>query len=288
MNFEHKNMNSKPALILTSLTFIAILICCKPAGKYQVFALKYAGVGKFPAKGSVIGAGQNDSVDVAYFFWLLRDPKGKNILVDAGYIDSAHSTRNFVRPDSVLLELNITPKEISDIIITHPHHDHIGGINLFPNAVVWMDQDDFDYFAGPAWEKGGDSTGFTRTDLKNMLTIQSQGRLKLIKGDDVEIMPGIKAFTGSRHTFQNIYLLVNSGSGKNKIVLASDAVWFYPNLEKELPISLCLDTASYVKAIKRMKTLVTDQDLIIPGHDNQVFMKFPKVTDRIVRIKGKK
>jgi glyoxylase-like metal-dependent hydrolase (beta-lactamase superfamily II) len=277
-------MNSKLALTLTSLTFIAILICCRQTEEYQVFALKYAEAGKFPAAGPVIGAGQNDSVDLVYMFWLLKDPKGKNILVDAGFIDSTHTTKNFLRPDSVLLQLNIPPQEISDIIITHPHYDHIGGINLFPNAVIWMHQDDYEYFIGPAWEKGGVSTGFNKTDVKNMLTIQSLGRLKLIKGDDIEFMPGIKAFTGSKHTFQNIYLLVNANSKKNKILLASDAIWFNLNLEKELPISLCLDTASYVKAIRRMKTLVADQDLIIPGHDNKIFLKFPKVNDRTVRI----
>jgi glyoxylase-like metal-dependent hydrolase (beta-lactamase superfamily II) len=270
--------------ILTFFTFITIFIGCKQAGEYQVFALKYGDGGKASANGPIIGASQNDSIDITLMFWLLKDPNDRNILVDAGFIDSTHSIKNFIRPDSILLQLNISPQEISDIIITHPHYDHIGGMTLFPNAMIWMNQDDYEYFIGPAWEPGGISVGFNKNDVNNILRIKSQGRLKLIKGDNIEIMPGIKVFTGSKHTFENIYLLVNSNSPKNKAILASDAIWYYLNLEKELPISLCFYTSSYVKAIKRMKTLVTNQNLIIPGHDNKVFTKFPKVHDRIVQI----
>lgn len=37
---------------------------------------------------------------------------------------------------SDLQELNIKPKEINPLIITHSHWDHIGNNDLFPNAVI--------------------------------------------------------------------------------------------------------------------------------------------------------
>jgi glyoxylase-like metal-dependent hydrolase (beta-lactamase superfamily II) len=97
-------------------------------------------------------------------------------------------------------------------------------------------------------------------------------------------MPGIRVFIGSKHTFENQYLLVNSNSKSNKILIASDAIWFYYNLNNLLPATLCLDPKAYVEAMKRMKTLVTNPDFIIPGHDDLVFSKFPKVTEGIVKI----
>jgi glyoxylase-like metal-dependent hydrolase (beta-lactamase superfamily II) len=148
-----------------------------------------------------------------------------------------------------------------------------------------MNQDDFEYFIGPAWEKDGNSKGLNKVDVTNLLRIKSQGRVKLFRGDDVEFMPGIKAYIGSRHTYENFYLLVNSNSEKDKVLVASDAIWFYLNLEKELPASICFDSAAYVNAIKRMKTLISNPELILPGHDNQVFSRFPKVNDHIVRIR---
>jgi glyoxylase-like metal-dependent hydrolase (beta-lactamase superfamily II) len=271
-----------------SLILLTILSGCKQKEGYQVSAIYFCNEGKSLAKEAIIGYNQNDSVEWPNYFWLLRDPGGRNILVDAGWIDSTHITKKFIRPDSILLQLNILPQEISDIIITHPHYDHIGGISLFPNARVWMNQDDYEYFIGPAWETGGDSTGFTRQDVLNIQTVKAQGRLNLVKGDDIEILSGIKAFTGSTHTHENMYLLINSNSEKNKILLASDAIWFYINLEKELPVPLCFDTAKYVNEIRRMKTLVSNPNLIIPGHDIALMSKFPKVNDRIVRIKEDK
>lgn len=268
--------------IIPLLLVINLLFSCKRTDEYQVYAIKYADGWKIQAKDWVTGADLSDSVDVCEMFWLIKSHDGKNILVDAGFIDSANLFKEYTRPDSMLKKLNIEVSEISDIIVTHPHNDHIGGLILFPEARVWMQQDDYDYFIGPAWEENGYRTGFEKNDVENLLSISKQGRLKLIKGDNIEIMPGISVFTGSKHTFGNQYLRVNSG--KNKILLASDAIWFYLNMEKELPVCVCMDTASYVKTIKRIKTLVADPGLIIPGHDDEVFRKFTEVQDWIVRI----
>jgi glyoxylase-like metal-dependent hydrolase (beta-lactamase superfamily II) len=111
-----------------------------------------------------------------------------------------------------------------------------------------------------------------------------QGRLKLVKGDSIEIIPGIRVFIGSKHTFENQYVLVNSNSKTNKILIASDAIWFYYNYNKLLPDTLCMDPKAYVGAMKRMKTLVTNPDFIIPGHDDLVFTKFPNVAEGVVKI----
>jgi hypothetical protein len=40
-----------------------------------------------------------------------------------------------------------------------------------------------------------------------------------------------------------------------------------------------------VKAMQRMKTMVSDVKYIIPGHDAQVFKRFPMVSEDVVEIK---
>ena len=182
----------------------------------------------------------------------------------------------FIPPDIALQKLNISPSEITDIILTHPHFDHIGGIHLFPNAVIWIQKNDFNYFVGEAWQENGFSDGFNKDD-----------GLKLIEGDDLEIIPGIKVFIGSKHTFENQYVLVNTNSVSDKILIASDAIWFYYNLNNLLPIQhYVFDSKAYVNAMKRMKTLVDNQDMIIPGHDDLLFLKFPEIKEWIVKIEN--
>lgn len=267
----------------TAFFSILLLNSCRKPAAYEVYALKYREFGLQPAVGSIAGANTSDSVDLCFMFWFLKGNNGRNILVDAGDIDTP-AIGNFLRPEIVLKDIDIDVSEITDIIITHPHHDHIGGLPQFPDAKVWMQKTDYEYFTEDAWLDSNFRAGFDTNDVKHLKSVNSAGRLKLVDGDDIEIIPGIKVFTGSSHTKENQYLLVNLGSGE-KTLLASDAIWFYHNLERMVPVeTYVMDPASYVSAMKRMKTLVDDEKYIIPGHDNRVFSTFTKVTDRVVKI----
>lgn len=61
-------------------------------------------------------------------------------------------------------------------------------------------------------------------------------------------------------------------------------MYLYENLEKHVPIAQTLDAASNLRAQDRMKQLATSPRLIVPGHDPAAFEKFPKVSERVVRI----
>lgn len=67
------------------------------------------------------------------------------------------------------------------------------------------------------------------------------------------------------------------------VVLASDNVYLYENLQKHVPIAATLDAASNLRAQDRMKQLASSQ-LVIPGHDPAVMTKFPAVASGVVRI----
>jgi glyoxylase-like metal-dependent hydrolase (beta-lactamase superfamily II) len=254
---------------------------------YEIFALKFGErTNKIPVSDAAVGAMGNDSLNTCFMYWLLKGNNGKTILVDAGFTNDMKINPKFITwspPEKMLAKLNIKPEEITDIILTHPHWDHIGGISLYPDAQVWMQSDDYDYFVGAAWQEGGNKNGFNEKDVLKIVQRNLDKKLTLIKGDDIEIIPGIKVFTGSKHTYQSQYVLVSSGS--DKVIIASDNAWFYYNLIHELPIPVTHDSKSYSKNLKRMKSMVSNMDLIIPGHDPLVFSKFPGVANDVVKIK---
>jgi glyoxylase-like metal-dependent hydrolase (beta-lactamase superfamily II) len=261
------------------------------SSNYEVFAVKFASMGQATAT-SVwsLNPPPKDSVHIDFSVWLIKGKNGKNILVDAGFLPDIEDAKDFglnyyVRPDSMLLKLGVKPGDITDIIISHPHWDHIDGLGLFPNAKVWMQKDDYTYFAVGAWQKDGNHGGFHPRDVRLFTDLNLTGRLILVDGDNKEIIPGIKVFTGSRHTYNSQYVLVETGA--NKIVLASDNIWVYYSLEHMVPSSEggTLDNAGYVKAMQRMKTMVSDVRFIIPGHDAKVFTKFNQVLPGIAAIK---
>jgi hypothetical protein len=119
-----------------------------------------------------------------------------------------------------------------------------------------------------------------------MVSLNIAGRLSLVDGDDQEILPGIKVFTGSRHTFNSQYVLVQTGG--DRVIIASDNIWIYYNLEhlKSSPYpDGTFDTTAYVKSMQRMKTQASSIKYILPGHDAAVFTRFAIFKPNIVRIK---
>src|SRR5450432_506198 len=258
---------------------------------YEVYAIRFGGPWFAKLSEIAAGASEKDSIEGCMMFWLLTG-HGKNILVDAGYLLNESGTsaynnypmNNYIRPDSVLLRIGIEAKDITDIIITHPHFDHIGGIGLFPSAQLWMQKDDYDYFVGAAWQKNNINTGLYKEDVKTIVAKNLDGKLNIIKGDSIEIFQGNRAFIGSKHTWESQYLLVNTKT--DKVIIASDNCTFYYNLKHLVAIrNNTFNATAYVQQLKRMQILQPDINLIIPGHDALVFSRFQKVAEGIVKIR---
>jgi glyoxylase-like metal-dependent hydrolase (beta-lactamase superfamily II) len=280
-------MRVAPLLVL----FLFVQIGSFAQNTYEVYAIRFGKSRSLRLSAVAIGGSDKDSVGDCFMFWLLKGNE-KNILVDAGFELNENSTKeyswngsNYIRPDSALRRMGIKPGDITDIIITHPHWDHIGGIGLFPTAQVWMQSDDYGYFVGAAWQKDGDSGGFYKEDVLAIVARNLEGRLHLIKGDSIEIFPGIRVFIGSKHTRESQYVLVNTRT--EQVILASDNSWYYYNVEHlvSIPPRFTFDTNAYANQLKRMRRMQPDVSLIIPGHDALVFSKFPTIAEDIVRIR---
>ncbi len=118
---------------------------------------------------------------------------------------------------------------------------------------------------------------------KELIRINADGRLRLVDGDDQEIIPGIRVYTGARHTYASQYLRVN---GNPAYVLASDNVYLYRNLTTHSASATFSDAdhAANVAAQRRMSELAGSPDRIVPGHDALQFQRFP-TEGRIARIR---
>jgi glyoxylase-like metal-dependent hydrolase (beta-lactamase superfamily II) len=260
---------------------------------YEVYALKFALLnnGKpLPLSIAVLDAPKDETANGDFIFWLIKGDNGRNILVDAGFLIDIEEAKNsgvsnYVRPDSMLLKLGLKSNEITDIILTHPHWDHVDGVDLFPNAQVWIQKEDFNHFVDLEEQKDSRTFGFNKRDVQKLIKLKSLGKLTMVDGDDKEIFPGIRVYTGSRHTFNSQYVMVKSGV--DNIIIASDNAYTYYNIEHTMsaPTNATLDTAAYVKAIERMKTLASNVKFIIPGHDDLMFSRFPTIIEGIIKIK---
>jgi len=277
-----------------SLYIAALLVFCAVSnafsqsnGKptYEVYAIRYAVIPDFPVAALVKGADAARKLDIAMAVWLVKG-NGRNVLVDAGFYRDQFfkqwKIKDFVKPSEALAEVGLKPEDITDVIISHMHWDHADGMDLFPKAKIWIQKDEYTYYTGEAWQQPRTHGGIDPDDVVAIVKLNMQGRVGLVNGDAQEIIPGITCYTGGKHTWQSQYVGVNSKEGA--VVLASDNMYLYENLDKHVPIAATLDAESNLRAQDRMKQIAANPRLIIPGHDPAMFDRFPKVSERVVRI----
>jgi len=280
----------KAVIILLCLSAMACAVTPPEARPvYEVYAIRYASIPDFHVNALVAGADPQRKLDLAMTVWLVRG-NGHVILVDSGFYRPQFfkdwKIDGYLKPSDAVAQSGITPavkpEDITDVVITHMHWDHADGMDLFPHARIWLQKDEYVYYTGEAWQQPRTHGGIDPDDVLAMVKLNLAGRVSLVNGDAREVFPGITCYTGGKHTFQSQYLGVNTSAGT--VVLASDNMYLYENLDKHAPITQTLDAASNLRAQDRMKQLAASPRLIVPGHDPAVFDKFPKVSERTVKI----
>ena len=273
-------------LLASLLLLLAAMLSGAQSPDYSIQAIRFANSPGDSVAEMVMGAPKDEKIDTVYALWLVRGG-GRNILFDSGF----HRERwfklwiikDYLRPDEAVRLAGVKPEEVTDVVISHAHWDHMGGIDLFPRATVWIQKEEFRYYTGEAWQAGGQHGGIDPDDVQELVKLNTEGRLRLVDGDNVEIFPGIRAYTGGRHTYASQYIRVE---GNPPFVLASDNVYLYRNLAEHAASATFNDSdhAANVAAQARIIELAGSPDRVVPGHDALQFQKFP-TQGRIARIR---
>jgi glyoxylase-like metal-dependent hydrolase (beta-lactamase superfamily II) len=252
---------------------------------YSIYAVRFATLPQFRVRGLIAGADSTRRMDVPVMVWAMRTSDGHTILFDTGFhrqrfVDQ-WKVADFVAPDSALRRAGIDPSTVTDIILSHIHWDHADGVDLFPKARVWLQREEFEYYVGAGGEPLKPAID---KDVSAVLrSAMSAGRVRLIDGTDIEVFPGIRVYTGGKHTFASEWASVRTTTGL--IVLASDNAYLYENFERHVPIAQTLDAESNLRAQAAMFDLAGGLDRIVPGHDPSVFTRFPSSGTGAVRVR---
>lgn len=52
--------------------------------------------------------------------------------------------KNFIGTIKALYNINILPEDITDVIITLSHHDHIECVKYFKNSIIHIEKDEYE------------------------------------------------------------------------------------------------------------------------------------------------
>ncbi len=164
-------------------------------------------------------------VEASINAFLIQDGK-RMILVDTGSGELFGPGFGGKLPDS-LDSLGIKPDEITDILITHIHTDHTGGLvrqgkPVFPNATVHVGAPDAAFFLDPknAGKTGYDKRYFEEA-IKTIGVYDKLGQMKVFGQNDT-ILPGIVGTIHPGHTPGSAFFKVTSKG--QSIVFIGDIV----------------------------------------------------------------
>jgi glyoxylase-like metal-dependent hydrolase (beta-lactamase superfamily II) len=279
--------------VIALLALLLLATGCRRSGHssvsaqapYEAFAVRFATVPAFRVRSLIADADTSRRLDIAMMVWALRPPHGKTVLIDAGFQREKFITqwkpRDYQTPDEALRRIGVRPEDVSDIILSHIHWDHADGVELFPNARIWLQLEEYNYYVGSSGEPL--HSGIDPDVSAMLFRLRQQGRVQLVDHPDLEILPGIRVHTGGKHTYASQYASARTSAGI--VVFASDNVYLYENLERRVAIAQTLDAESNLKAQARMLDLAASPRLVVPGHDPAVFSRFREVQPGVAAIR---
>jgi len=128
---------------------------------------------------------------------------------------------------SGLEDAGISPADVTDVIFTHAHPDHLWGILddfdeiLYPAANLWIPQAEWDY-----WRAG--NTLADTPDARKSFVIGAQSRFEAMEDQvqmispGAEVIPGVEAVDTSGHTPGHMSYLIHGGS--ESVLVVGDAI----------------------------------------------------------------
>lgn len=154
------------------------------------------------------GGNEQKKLPISLLFFL-AETEGKKILIDVGCDTMpGFPLYEFRKPIQLLEEYGIGRQEITDVLLTHSHHDHIDAVRYYPEAEIWLQENEKK--AADPYVKECRSVSFFREEHQ----VTKDIRMQWIGG----------------HSFGSSIVLI-----RDTLVLCGDECYSKENLRKKIP-----------------------------------------------------
>lgn len=229
---------------------------------YKIYPMNFGRTIRDKSSGPTYGKGYGILLDTPITGWYITDGI-RQIIVDTGGIpaDGVSKMPYYQEGDhnvaGQLRKLDINPKKIDTVILTHLHWDHAGNNHMFPNAKFYVQKAELQYAVAPI------PIHVNHFDCKTIF----ETKYEVLNGDE-QIMSGISVLLTPGHTPGSQCVLVNTSEGVYAITgdfVANYECW---DAVPRIAGGVHVDLVSYYESFKKLEKVC---DFILPGHEYKVF-----------------
>ena len=200
---------------------------------------------------------------------------GRKILVDTG-MSNTEIAEKYHHPGSVqpegyaiheqLKSRGIDPSEITDIVFTHLHWDHVYYLDQFPNANLYVQRVEYEFAVEPI------PLYYKSYEYKALgIEPQFKGRYFHLLDGEAEIIDGVYVYPSPGHSVGHQTVVINTSEGQYHC--CGDLIFTYDNLKEvpELfyeitPPGRFLNIEESWNSIVDLKRRAKSKDFILPTH----------------------
>jgi glyoxylase-like metal-dependent hydrolase (beta-lactamase superfamily II) len=217
--------------------------------------------------------GGGGTVDMSWYFFVVVG-HGRVTLVDVGTDALSRPGRNELRRrwaiaratdvSSALSRTGLSPDDVTDVVLTHHHWDHVGALGRFDSATV---------HAHPReWR---------RVPARLRSSVEDSARLSTFAETGAELWPGFTVREAGRHTEHQV--MVELACERGPVVIASDAAYLHRNVEERKPVAVTVDRRGNVADVRAAAERVGPAN-VLPGHDPALFERHPSPVRGVAAI----
>ena len=183
------------------------------AKKIEIIPIDYA-KSTLPESWVFLKGDKDVKVPIVFRVFLLKTAD-RLILVDAGCVTMpGFDMVDFIGPIKALKNMGISVDDITDVILTHHHHDRIECVKEYKNAVVYIQKDEY--------EKGKQYIGTEQT-VKTF-------------DDEIQVCDGVKVIKIAGHSVGSSIVEI---AGEDKpTIIAGDECYSRQCLIKKIPTGM--------------------------------------------------